>query len=156
MIFTPLAIKDAVAQGAGGAICPGLGLLAAIAAAGADAAGTQPLTSILTIVASVLGATGVIGWGFRAWLTAQLARSEEQRKLAAKERAEEREEDRQERERQHQEAAEVLRRYFDDRASRETYLLQQVDMWQRRADAERERSEAIVRQFLPASHDDAL
>lgn len=156
MILTPLAVKGAIAQGAGGLIGPGLGLLAAIAAAGADAAGTQPLTSVLTIIASVLGATGVIGWGFRAWLTAQLTRSDEQRKAAARERAEEREEDRQDRERQRLEAAALLQRYFDDRKEREAYLLQQIDLLQRRIDAERERSDQIVRQCIPISRDDAL
>ena len=148
MLLTPLAVKDAVAHGAGGAIGPGLGVLAALAAAGADAAGAQPLTGVLTIIASVLGATGVIGWGFRAWLTAQLARSEEQRKLAATERAEEREEDRLERERQRLESEALMQRYFDDRREREAYLLAQIEMWRQRADAERERSDRIIMQFI--------
>lgn len=155
MILTPLAIKGALAHGTGGAIGPGLGVLAAIAAAAADAAGTQPESSVLTIIASVLGATGVIGWGFRQWVNQQINRSEEQRKLAVKERAEEREEDRLERERQRQDAAALLQRYFDDRRERETDLKQQIETLQRRLDAERERTDHLVRQCLPIGPGDA-
>lgn len=156
MILTPLAVKGAIAQGTGGLIGPGLGVLAAITAAGADAAGTQPESSVLTIIASVLGATGVIGWGFRQWVNTQINRSEEQRKLAVKERAEEREEDRLERERQRQDAAALLQRYFDDRKEREADLKQQIETLQRQLDAERERTDHLVRQCLPIGPDDAL
>lgn len=157
MVLTPLAIKGAIAQGTGGAIGPALGVLAAITAALADAAPSQPESGVLTIIASVLGATGVISWGFRAWVTAQIKRSEEQRKAAAREREEEREEDRKERERQREETTMLLQRLLDDRAEREAYLLREIALWQQRADAERERSDQLVRQCLPiVPTDDAL
>ena len=156
MIAPPLLPREVVAQLTNGMVGPGLGVLAALTAAAADAAANQTEAGVLTIIASVLGATGVIGWGFRRWVEAQLRRGEEQRRQAQKEREEELAEDRAERERQRQEAAEMLQRYMDAHAAHEAYLLAQIEMWQQRVDAERERTDALVRQCFPAGADDAL
>lgn len=155
MILPPLLPREAL-QTTGGLIGPGLGVLAALTAAAADAVSTQPESGVLTIIASVLGTTGVIGWGFRRWVEAQLRRGEEQRRQAQKEHEEELAEHRAERERQRQEAAEMLQRYMDAHATYEAYLLAQIEMWQQRVDAERERTDALVRQCLPVGVDDAL
>ena len=156
MIAPPLLPREVVAQLTNGMVGPGLGVLAALTAAAADAAANQTEAGVLTIIASVLGATGVIGWGFRRWVEAQLRRGEEQRRQAQKEREEELAEDRAERERQRQEAAEMLQRYMDAHATHEAYLLAQIEMWQQRVDAERERTDALVRQCFPVGVDDAL
>ena len=156
MILPPFLPREAVAQTTGGLIGPGLGVLAALTAAAADAAANQTEAGVLTIIASVLGATGAIGWGFRRWVEAQLRRGEEQRKQAQKEREEELAEAHAEREWQRQEAAEMLQRYMDAHATHEAYLLAQIEMWQQRVDAERERMDALVRQCFPVGVDDAL
>jgi len=156
MIAPPFLPREAVAQTTGGLIGPGLGVLAALTAAAADAVSTQLESGVLTIIASVVGAAGVINWGFRRWVEAQLRRGEEQRKQAQKEREEELAEAHAEREWQRQEAAEMLQRYMDAHATHEAYLLAQIEMWQQRVDAERERTDALVRQCFPVGVDDAL
>lgn len=139
-------------------IGPGFAVLAGLAAAAADAVNTGTESSVLTIIASILGATGVIGWGFRAWVTQQIRRAEEQRATAAQERAEEREEDRsereegrKERERQRAEAAALFERYINERTQHEAFLLAQISMLQQRVDAERERTDRVVTQCLATS-----
>lgn len=141
-------------------IGPGLWALAGAVAALADGVNTQPESNILTIIVSVLSATGVIGWGFRAWVTAQIKRADEQRAAAAKEREQDREEDRLARERQREEGAAHLQLYIQERAQHEAYLLAQIAMLQERLDVERERSNRIVMQCLAGepvvTHDDAV
>lgn len=156
MIAPPLLPREVVAQLTNGMVGPGLGVLAALTAAAADAVSTQPESGVLTIIASVVGAAGVINWGFRRWVETQLRRGEEQRKQAQRERNDELAEDRAERARHRQEAAEMLQRYMDAHATHEAYLLAQIEMWQQRVDAERERTDALVRQCFPVGVDDAL
>ena len=156
MIAPPLLPREVVAQLTGGMVGPGLGVLAALTAVAADAAANQTESGVLTIIASVVGAAGVINWGFRRWVETQLQRGEEQRKQAQRERNDELAEAHAEREWQRQEAAEMLQRYMDAHATHEAYLLAQIEMWQQRVDAERERTDALVRQCFPVGVDDAL
>lgn len=128
-------------------IGPGLGVLAGLAAAAADVVNTGAESSVLTIIASILGATGVIGWGFRAWVTFQIKRAAEEREEDRKER----EEGRRERERQRAEATALFERYISERGQHEAFLLAQITMLQQRVDAERERSDRVMMQCLAAS-----